>query len=202
MSETIGPSPEGKLIMTTAPVFPQADPWTIDDLDRLPDGVHAEIIDGSLILSAAPTPWHQLVEARLMRSIGDAAPPEFEVIAQPGVEVLVSYLEPDLVVARADAIAAGVKHFRSEDLLLVVEIVSPSSVGLDRREKPIRYGEVGIPYFWRIELAGERAPFVVPYRLVGGVYVELDTVHAGDEQTVDIGFPVTLRPAELVRRRR
>jgi len=84
-------------------------------------------------------------------------------------------------------------------VLLVVEIISPSNAGLDRREKPIRYAEVGIPHFWRVELEGDRAPYVVRYGLddASRTYVELGPVHAGEELTVDIGFPVTLRPVEL-----
>ncbi len=41
--------------MTTAPIYPQADPWTVEDLDRLPDGVHHQILDGSLIVLPPPT---------------------------------------------------------------------------------------------------------------------------------------------------
>ena len=89
-------------------------------------------------------------------------------------------------------------------MLLVVEIISPSNAGLDRREKPIRYAEVGIPHFWRVELEGDRSPYVVRYRLdeSGAKYVELGTLFAGEEETVDVGFPVTLRPAELTQRRK
>ena len=87
-------------------------------------------------------------------------------------------------------------------MLLVVEVVSPSNAGIDRREKPIRYAEVGIPHFWRVELEGDRAPYVVRYGLdgSGAKYVELGTVHADEEETVNIGFPVTLRPAEFLQR--
>jgi Uma2 family endonuclease len=204
MSEMIGPSPERKLLMTTAPIYVHGDPWTIDDLHRLPDDIHAEIIDGSLIVSPSPTSWHQLAVTRLSRVLEDAAASDFEVVASSGVQVRVSYLEPDVAVVRTDAALANVQVFQPEDLLLVVEIVSPSNAGFDRREKPIRYGEAGIPHFWRVELEGDRSPYVVRYGLddSGAKYVELGTVWAGDEETVDIGFPVTLRPAEFIQRRK
>jgi len=54
-SDLIGFSSKGKLVMTTAPIYPQADPWTVEDLDRLPDGVHHQILDGSLIVLPPPT---------------------------------------------------------------------------------------------------------------------------------------------------
>lgn len=204
MYETIDPPPEGKPLMTTAPIYVQGDPWTVDDLDRLPDDVHVQILDGSLIVSPSPTSVHQLVSARLSRALEDDAPPEWEVLATPGVEIRLSYLEPDLAVVPADVAAADLKNFRPEHLRLVVEIVSPSNAGFDRREKPLRYAEAGIPHFWRVELEGDRAPCVVRHELddSGAKYVEVGTVHAGEEETVDIGFPVTLRPADFLQRRR
>ncbi len=36
-------------------------------------------------------------------------------------------------------------------VLLAVEVVSPSSVTLDRITKPAVYAEQGIPFYWRIE---------------------------------------------------
>jgi hypothetical protein len=52
-----------------------------------------------------------------------------------------------------------------------------------------------------VELEGGRSPYVVRYGLVEGRYVESGTVYAGETVTADIGFPVTLRPAELTGRR-
>ena len=40
------------------------------------------------------------------------------------------------------------------DLLLVVEIVSPGSVELDRYLKPVEYARAGVRHFWRIEREG------------------------------------------------
>lgn len=204
MSGTMDPSPEGKLLMTTAPIYPQADPWTVDDLDRLPDGAHYEILDGSLLVSPPPAAFHQRTALRLVDELSQALPDDLEVMSPSGVDVAVSYLEPDVAVVRAAAADTNPKRFASADVLLVVEIISPSNAGIDRREKPIRYAEVGIPHFWRVELEGDRAPYVVRYGLddSGAKYVELGTVHAGEEETVDVGFPVTLRPAELTQRRK
>ncbi len=46
-------------------VMPRSRAWTWSDLQGLPDDGHRdEIIDGGLHVSAAPTPWHQLVGPR------------------------------------------------------------------------------------------------------------------------------------------
>ncbi|HEX6754971.1 MAG TPA: Uma2 family endonuclease [Mycobacteriales bacterium] len=184
--------------MTTATIYPQADPWTVDDLDRLPDGLHYEILDGSLLVSPPPLPHHQIVASRLLRLLEDAAPPDLEVLSPSGIDVAVSYLEPDLAVVRSAAALANPKRLSAADALLVVEIISPSNASVDRREKPFRYAEAGIPHFWRVEIQGDRSPYVVRYGLDGDRYAELGTVWAGDEETVDVSFPVTLRPAELL----
>ncbi|HST66386.1 MAG TPA: Uma2 family endonuclease [Mycobacteriales bacterium] len=188
--------------MTTAPIYPQAEPWTVDDLDGLPEYLHAEILDGSLIVSPPPTVTHQVAATRLAFQIQAAMPADREVIAPAGVQVLVNYLIPDVAVVAASAVDAKPMRLDPADVLLVAEVISPSNAGIDRREKPLRYAEVGIPHLWRIELEGDRSPYVVRFGLRGGTYRELGTVHAGAEETVDIGFPVTLRPAELTGRRR
>ena len=188
--------------MTTAPIYPQADPWTVDDLDQLPEYLHAEILDGSLIVSPPPTSVHQVAATRLAFQIQVAMPDSHEVVAPAGVEVRVNYLVPDIAVVDADSVNARPMRFDPADVLLAAEVISPSNAGLDRREKPLRYAEVGIPHFWRVELDGEDSPYVVRYGLRAGSYHELGTVRAGTEETVDIGFPVTLRPGDLVGRRR
>lgn len=204
MSGTMDPSSEGKLIMTTAPIYPQLDAWTIDDLDRLPDDVHVEIFDGSLIVSPTAASLHQLIAMRLSRMLDDEVPADLEALQAPGLEMGPSYLVPDIAVVSAATAAANVKNFQPGDVRLVVEIVSPSNAAFDRREKPVRYAEAGIPHYWRVEMEGDHAPYIVRHGLddSGAKYVELGTVWAGDEETVDIGFPVTLRPTELVQRRK
>lgn len=202
MSGTMEPHPEGKLLMTTAPIYPQADPWTVDDLDRLPDGSFYEIIDGSLLVSPPAVPYHGRVSLRLAHQIEDGLPDGLEVLMPARVEVEVSYLVPDLAVVRSDAVELREKWLHAADVLLVVEVISPSNPKVDRWDKPIRFARVGIPHFWRVEIEGDRSPYVVRYGLNGDRYVELGTVWAGEEETVDVGFPVTLRPAELGQRRR
>jgi Uma2 family endonuclease len=204
MSGTMDSTPEGRHLMLTAPIYPQAEPWTFADLDRLPDGFFYEIVDGSLLVSPPPAPAHQRTSLRLVGQIQAALPGDFEVLAPIGVDVAVSYLVPDIAVVRAAAIEPNPPRLAAADVVLVVEIISPSNAGIDRHEKPIRYAEVGIPHFWRVELTGDDAPYVVRYGLdgTGRRYTERSTVWAGGEETVDVGFPVTLRPADFLAPRR
>jgi Uma2 family endonuclease len=55
------------------------------------------------------------------------------------------------------------------DVLLAVEVMSPTSVRTDRLAKPAQYAQAGIPSFWRLELD----PLVlVVHALDGDVYRE------------------------------
>lgn len=54
--------------------------------------------------------------------------------------------------------------YRAEDVVLVVEVVSPESRSRDRERKPQLYGKAGIPHFWRVENADGR-PVVYVYEL-------------------------------------
>jgi Uma2 family endonuclease len=188
--------------MTTAPIFPQAEPWTLDDLDRLPDGPRYEILDGSLIVSPPPTPRHQLAVLRLAMLLEMAAPEDLQVVADSGVDIAPSYFQPDVAVAHVDAVHAGGKAFRTAEVVLAVEVVSPTSTSRDRLVKPAKYAANGIPHFWRVELDGPGTPCIVRYRLDGDAYVEIGTVCADEEATVGEPFQLTLRPAELTSRRK
>ena len=85
-----------------------------------------------------------------------------------------------------------------EAVLAVVEVVSPSTVSIDRAVKPVMYAEAGIPVYWRVELQG--MPKVVACSLSRGRYVTRTTLVAGTRGRIARPFAVELDPAELTRR--
>ncbi len=66
------------------------------------------------------------------------------------------------------------------DVLLVVEVVSPSSVTTDRITKPAQYAAAGIPAYWRVEASA--AVSLTAYTLPPGssVYAEVGTWSRGE----------------------
>jgi len=76
---------------------------------------------------------------------------------------------PDLVIMdKAAAHRGGLAQAR--DVLVAIEIVSPGSVDLDRKIKPMEYADAGIPHFWLID---PRRPVVaVISNLIEGNYEE------------------------------
>ena len=114
-------------VVTLTDAWPRpGEPFTISDLDRMPDDGHRyELLDGTLIVSPPPGPPHQRVAAVLVVLLELACPEELVVFPNVGVRIGPrSALEPDVVVARA-ADVSGARLARPP--LLVAEILSPDS---------------------------------------------------------------------------
>jgi Uma2 family endonuclease len=172
--------------------------WTFDDLLKLPrDGRRYEIVDGSLRVSAAAGRRHQRVAGRLVEILKAAAPQELEVLEAVGVVCGRHTPVPDVVVGLREP-PHNLLNFFPADLRLVVEVMSPGSVYADRLDKPAIFAAAGIPAFWRVELDGPGTPLIVVHTLHGDVYREVVTVRAGESVTVDLPFPVELRPSDWI----
>jgi Uma2 family endonuclease len=162
------------------------DGWTVDDLPDRED-FRYELVDGALLVTPPPSVRHAFAVSRLHAALLAAVPVGVEVIG-PGVCFdRRNYREPDLGLVRSTAIAQ--ERIGPGDLLLAVEVMSPSSVATDRVAKPAQYAAAGIPHFWRLELDG---PVLVRYALDGEVYREVgrDTGVAQVEQPVQVSIDV------------
>jgi Uma2 family endonuclease len=172
--------------------------WTWADLQEIPDDGHRyEIIDGSLYVSPSPSRAHQIAAGRVRDVLLAAAPADVEVVGTVDIELDRSVFEPDVVVLPADLAYRTGGPLKPAEVLLAVEVVSPSSRRMDRLLKPAVLADAGVPAYWRVELEGPDAPAVVVHELAEGVYREVRTVRAGETAVVDVPFPVELRPAEL-----
>jgi len=167
--------------VTTLHVPP--DGWTVDDL---PEELRCELVDGTLVVPPLPELRHDEAAGALMELLLRAGlPPHLRVLLARGVRFdRGNYRVPDLLVYRRAASTKGV--IEPEDVALVVEVVSPSSLRTDRVDKPAQYAASGMPLYWRLELD----PLVlVTYALDGDVYRE--TGRFADQ--VDVTEPVPLR---------
>ena len=180
------------------PVPAHTGPWTEKDLLALPrDGQRHELVEGSLIVSPPPAGRHQGAASRLLRRLAAEAPPSFEVVEALGVRMPGgSMLVPDLLVVDAEPLWTNQSGILDASAVhLVVEIVSPGSVTMDRLAKPVLYAKAGIPAFWQVEL--ERGPTVSAYRLGEGSHALEGSAHSGELLTVAWPFSMTLDPADL-----
>ncbi|WP_433264451.1 Uma2 family endonuclease [Micromonospora vinacea] len=153
--------------------YPPEREWTTDDLDALPeDGRRRELLDGVLLMSPSPRK-HQIIAGLLMAELHTDCPDDYDVTQ--GVAVRINRTRsfiPDVLVTTSVAAAREPSKYEPHEVVLAIEIVSPSTRSIDRVLKPALYAQAGIPFYWRIET--EVALEVVTYRIdaVNEVYTE------------------------------
>jgi Uma2 family endonuclease len=169
------------------------DGFTVDDLDAMPDdGRRYELVDGLLLVSPAPRWRHQHAEVQLILVLGPACPDGFTLLTPIDVRGGPrTSMQPDLCVVRDSDLVS--EQFQSAPVL-AVEIGSPSTTRIDRVLKRDVYADLGIAYYWIIDLA---KPSVTVLRLAGDRYVEQATARGDEMLTVTEPFPVAFRPADL-----
>ena len=168
--------------------------FTRADLDAMPeDGRRYELLDGSIIVTPAPTPAHQNVVFELAVLLRATVPDEYKVFVAPLDTALPTgdVLEPDVLVVSRDAIT-------SKDVtgvpLLAVEVLSPSSRRRDVGDKLTAYRDAGVPSYWVVDPIHPR---LRAWYLDRGEYVEIADVSGDQEWTAEAPFPVTIRPVDL-----
>jgi Uma2 family endonuclease len=140
------------------------------DLAAVPnDNQRYELMDGDLYVTPSPGTAHQRVSKRLQRlletyfegrRLGEVFNAPYDVILSRRDVVV-----PDLVVV---ANPAQISERGAEGApLLLVEIISPSSVDMDREVKAARYAQFGVPHYWIVD---PPARTVECFRLAAGAY--------------------------------
>jgi Uma2 family endonuclease len=122
------------------------------------DGRRYELIDGELIVTPAPRGLHQAALMALMDQLKpfvDASGVGKLLISPADISLGEDeILQPDLFVYRT-ATGKPLREWSDiAELLLVVEISSPSTARFDRELKRRRYQRVGIPEYWIVDLDG------------------------------------------------
>jgi Uma2 family endonuclease len=175
-------------------------PWTVEDLARLPDDdrMRYEIVDGSLLLSPQAGKRHVRAANRLRRLLDRQTPPDIETIQDAGVNIQRhrSYFVPDVFVVRGATLDRDdVDSFEQDEVLLIVEVLSPSNPGNDLVIKRHYYAAGGIPQYWIVD-PDKRTLTVLT--LDGTAYVERAVVEPGQVWASEEPFPLRIDPAEFV----
>lgn len=192
-------------MVMTIPAAHEYGPYTLYDLDVLPeDGKRYELADGWLS-ELPPSPWHDHGARRLQRILEDAAKSAGADVYVAGgpddVSTPYGVRKPDVfVVPKAvarNAIRKQVRTYYASDLLLVAEVVSPRSGSerTDRVQKVAEYAKAGIPVYWIVELDPE--PKLTVLALGEGGYAIEAEVRAGHVLSVTDPFPVSFDPETL-----
>ena len=130
------------------------DTWTVDMLDALPEDLQRyEIIDGVLHVTPAPSDVHQLVigefYARLREYLRDSV--EARALFSPAdvrrADRTRNRMQPDVFVVRLTDGKRPAYPYAMCDLLLAIEVESPSNPTLDYQVKRPLYLKEGVEYW-------------------------------------------------------
>jgi Uma2 family endonuclease len=164
--------------------------------DALPEEIcrRIEVVDGAIIVSAAPRRLHQVIGRRLANALEAACGSGLAVATDVDLrlrDVPLLNRRPDIVVY--DASLPDDAVLRPQHRVLAVEVMSPGSVTTDQTDKPAEYAAAGIGHYWRAELdPAESVLSVFCYRLdpTTGSYASAG-VHSG-KMTVSDPLSVTI----------
>ena len=147
---------------------------TYEDYAALPDdGRRYELHEGELSVTPSPGTSHQATLLNLAvilhghvnaRELGEMFPAPVDCILEN-----VTVVQPDIVfietARRAVISERGIEGVPT----LAVEVISPSTDGIDRRRKLQLYARYALPYYWIVD---PPAQTIEAYQLAQGVYRE------------------------------
>ncbi len=169
------------------------------DYEALPaDGRRYEIHEGELSVTPAPSPQHQMIVlniATLLRShvkakrIGEVLIAPLDVILSD-----TTIVQPDIVYLESVRRGAISRRGVEGPPTLVVEVLSPSTVLIDRNTKQQLYARFAVPFFWLVDPEGRTIEALV----LGARGYSLAKRAAGNEPVSLPPFPdLTIIPASL-----
>lgn len=162
---------------------------TVDDVARLPEDLRYELIDGRLVLTLSPSYFHQRVMLDVTMACRVNEPPDIGISHDQSV-MIDNHNErrPDVVAIRIEG--ASVSPVASVDLILAVEILSPSSQRVDRKDKLKVYADAGVAHYWIIDPLAERMTLTEFVLGQDGRYQQVR--HTDERATLDRPWRVTL----------
>jgi Uma2 family endonuclease len=189
----------------SVPAVHEYGPYTLYDLDALPeDGKRYELADGWLT-ELSPSPWHDHAADRLKDLLKDAARlagADVYVAGGPNdITTPAGVRKPDVFVVPRDvartAISGKLRTYYAGDLLLVAEVISPRSGSeqVDRVRKVGEYAKAGIPVYWIVDLEPEVRITILS--LHDGEYALGAEIRAGHTLTTSEPFTISFDPGSL-----
>jgi Uma2 family endonuclease len=130
--------------------------WTAEMVRALPeDGKRYEVLDGELFVSPAPTYDHQRVVLALVRRLDPYVRTNRlgEVLVSPADIELSSrrYVQPDIFVIPLTPGKRPRVWREAGRLLLVAEVLSPSTARADRTNKRDIFQDERVPEYWIVD---------------------------------------------------
>jgi len=173
----------GAALPVGQPGWPQQGQWAYADYLRLPDdGKRYEIIEGVLYVANAPSVEHQFVVMKISGQVDSfVSQHRLGMVLTAPIEVHLSGttrpVQPDILFIRTENQPSPGTQFFDGVPDLTVEVISPSSIRLDRTVKFDAYERAGVAEYWIVD---PKARLVEVYTLARGEYALLGQ-YTGDE---------------------
>jgi len=147
----------GSTTLTAQNGWPAQGQWRYADYLRLPDdGKRYEIIEGVLYVANAPSYDHQFSVSRVLfylqlftieHDLGVVLTAPFEVHLSESSKPV----QPDVLFIRKEHQPLPGSQVFEGAPALIVEVISPSSIRLDRKTKFDAYEQVGVAEYWLVD---------------------------------------------------
>jgi Uma2 family endonuclease len=163
-------------------------------------GHRVELVDGQIVVSPSPSRRHAHAVTELIDQLIEAKRRGWQRDTNLTVHMSGTRerLVPDLIVAPADAPGFGDDEVLSTGVLLVAEVVSPSSRRQDRETKNRAYAQGRIPLYLLIDRFAEPPAVTLFSEPAEAGYRRSQTAAAGERLRIPEPFGISLDTARLL----
>jgi Uma2 family endonuclease len=160
-------------------------PATYEDLLRVPEHLVAEIVDGELVTSPRPSLRHAGAASSLHgglfgafdRRSGGGGPSGWLILFEPELHVVDQVIVPDIAGWRQERMPAiPDAAFMEIAPNWICEVLSPSTIALDRTRKMHHYARASVHHLWLLD---PQAETLEVYRLDAGSWRLVTSVAGG-----------------------
>jgi Uma2 family endonuclease len=178
----------------------------LNDLERvwrdlnLP-GHRVELIDGQIVVSPSASWSHSTVVDGLMEQLFDVKRLRswhFHVHLTVHIPATRERLIPDLMIAPKDAPRFDDNELLASGVLLVAEVVSPSTRRRDRVAKPRAYAQGGVPLYLVVDQLADPSAVILFSAPAERGYARTETAEAGQPLKLPEPFGLSLDTSRLL----
>lgn len=166
----------------------------------IPSGYRADISEGAILMNPPPAPEHNVVAWRTTLTLAGHVPTDAGLFQQVAIKVpeVEKLYVPDLVAVPIAALGGG-SVVKPTDVLMAVEITSPSNARRDRKDKLAAYAQGGVRAYLLIDRIGKNASVTLCTDPADGEYQHVVRVPLGETIHLPEPFDIDLDTAQFPR---
>lgn len=171
-------------------------PATYDDLLKVPDQFVAEILDGELYTSPRPSPRHADARSGLGGALrgpfdrGRGGPGGWRILDEPEIHLAADVVVPDLAGWRRERLPSiPDEAFIAVAPDWICEVLSPSTVSIDRVKKLAIYARERVAHAWLIDPIARTVEILrldTGGWLIVATFSDLDVVRAEPFEAIEL----------------